>query len=447
MRARLESAIEAALGPGRLTEGEPRDLGGRDLGAPAAWVRPASTAEVAALVRVARETKTPLVAVGRRTSYWRALSLEGAIAVDLEGMASVGAVRDGVVRVEGGASVRAIDDVLRAAGATMVAWPDAYGDTSIGAMVATGFSSGVGMACVQLDDLVAGLTVVLGTGEVITTGAAAALGATPFLRAGLPDPTSLFFASEGALGVVTEVAVRGRPRLHRCRIEARSQGFGPCVALARSLRSPGLYETFRCVHRGGGEVEVDLVAVSPLDREELDRRVEAIGRGLAIARTTIERPDEATIPRFWGEPHEHREHFRHGRFCGLDVNVPWSAAEGAVAALAAIAARARSLPRAEVREVAYFAPGFANVGMHCVLDPATSDAAIDALTGEGAASLAALEMVPYRWGRAWGVLAPKLDGGYAQGMRRLRAALDPDSILNPGVSIFGAITPVARAGT
>ena len=447
----IADEIARAIGADRLVSGPDRgpawdeDLGCNPLGEPAAWARPTTTDEVATIVRIARRTGTSVVPAHRRTAYWRPLSFQGAIVVDVARLDAVGELDPSArtVRCGAGATVRAIDDALRAAGHTLGAWPDAYGDTSIGAMIATGFTSGIGMAIADVTSLVTGLTVVFGTGEITRSGSGEVLGAGGFARTGLPDLSSLLFASEGALGIVTEVVARARPRCHRAQLSFTSTSLVACLAIAEALRQIGLYETFRCVEHNDGPVDVDIVISSPLSREELDLRlthvhrlIRARGRPVGLE-VLVEDPDGDDIPRFCGDADEHWAHLRAGRFCGVDAIVPYAAAARALGAVEPVMARARALPHIDARRALYFAPDFVNLGLHWLLDGDTVQAAADKIVADGVAALSPLPVIPYRWGRVWSALSARLDPGYRSAIQAVKRALDPDAIMNPGVSVFG----------
>ena len=62
-----------------------------------------------------------------------------------------------------------------------------------------------------MSEWIAGLEVILGTGETIRTGAWA-VSDVPFSRAPLPDLTGLFVSWQGATGIVTKMAVQLKPR-------------------------------------------------------------------------------------------------------------------------------------------------------------------------------------------------------------------------------------------
>jgi len=455
----LAERIAALLGEDRLVPIGARGLAADQdvcrapIGAPRAWVRPRSTEEVAALIRLARAESIPVVTAGRRTAYWRPLQFEQAIVLETRALTELHEFdrEHRILWCGAGASVREIDDALRAQGHLLPAHPDAFGGTSIGSMVATGFTSGVGMALADANTLVTGLELVLGTGAIVRTGAAASLGAPAFLRTGLPDPTGLLLAAEGALGVVTRVAVRALARAHRCQLSFRvAAPLAAILPLAEALRVPGLYETFRAVDPGElreqAPIEVDLILRSPLSATELEGRVAWVCERVAslVPAATIptrryERPDEALLPRFWGAAGEAWVRTRKGRFAPVDVNLGYGSIAAAIATGEALLAEHRELPWINRRRALYFAPDFVNFGLHWSLDPARSDdPSALAFIQAGAAALAGLPLIPYRFGRVWAAaLGDRLDPGYHAMMLELQRACDPDGILNPGVSIFG----------
>lgn len=459
----LARRIAALIGEDRLVPIDARGLSPTEdvcraaIGSPRAWVRPRSTDEVASLIRLARAESIPVVAAGHRTAYWRPLRFERAIVLETRALTAI-EPHDrghGSVWCGAGASVREVDDALRLDGHALAAYPDAFGGTSIGSMVATGFTSGIGMAIADANALVTGLEVVLGTGETVRTGAAASLGAPAFLRTGLPDPTGLLLAAEGALGVVTRVAVRSMPRAHRCQLRFLvSAPLGAMLPLADALRVPGLYETFRAVDPGeacepGAQpapLEVDLVVRSPLSEVELEGRVRWVCERIAslLPEATEptqrrERPDQSVIPRFRGAAGEAWARTRKGRFAPVDVNLGYPSVLAAIAAGERLLAEHRDLPWINLRRALYFTPDFVNFGLHWSLDAARSDdASALRFIEAGAVALAGLPLIPYRFGRVWSAaLGDRLDSGYHALMLELQRVCDPDGILNPGVSIFG----------
>ena len=434
-------SVADALGALAAEPGEATDIAGHALGEAVAWTRPHDGAEVSAIVKVAREHATPIAVAGARTAYWRPLSFDGAIVLDVRGLDGVGAVRDGVIEVGGGAALRAVEGALSSAGAELIAHPDAYGESTVGAMVATAFASGVGVGRATVAELVTGLEVVLGTGETIRTGASRVLGGPGFTRLGLPDPTALFFGSEGALGIVTGLTLRAEPARPRLALEWRPEGDGPAMraalALARDLRAGGAWDTLRIelVAEGGPPAaRATLILSAPFGEDELALRakkaramIERAFGGVAIE----ERPDP---PRWWGAPEEHRASIGDGVFRGVDVIVAYAEAGALIEAAGALylpAARAPALR--SLRGALYFAPGWVNLGLHGVW---TEEGEAERFVAEGMTRFARLHAVPYRWGRDWGpLLSEKLDPGYLALMRDLKRRCDPDGVLCPGASV------------
>lgn len=436
-----------------------RDLCRYPTGEALAWVRPRSTKEVSLIVRTGAETGTPVVAVGARTAYWWPLRYEGAIALDTSGLGHIDPGQDSSdpVWVGAGVSVRDLDEHLRLSGRVLPCHPDAYGDTSVAAMVATGFTSGCGVGAADLSSLVAGIKVVLGTGEVLTCGASAALGGSPFLRAGLPDPTELFFASDGALGVVTEVAVRSTPWCPLARLTWQLpgdvDGLGTQARLAGALRSRGLYETLRAVQRWDrGQVatitEADLVLRAPAGSRELDGRIaygsDVVRRVAGVEPVCVQRETPGgseRVTRWAGDPGGAWRELGALQLVGVDVNLPYAAAPDVLEISESILAQAQPLPWLSLRRAMYGGHDHLNLGLHVALEAPGPEPVPGAheLVEWGIERLSALDIVPYRWGRLWGGrLGGKLDPAYLRVLRAMKASCDPAGVLHPGASLWDA---------
>ena len=435
------------------------DVCRHDLGVPVAWARPHSTEEVEAIIRVARDHQVPVVTVGSRTAYWHPLHYQDALVLDLAEFRGVldSNLEAGWVRFAAGTPVREADDWLRARGACLPAHMDGFGDTPIGGMVAVGMNAGMGMGMGNADTLVAGLTVVLGSGEVVSTGAAHALNSPPFVRGGLPDPTGFFLASEGALGVVTEVVVRAAPRVALASLSwetpasARAQSIQGAMALGKALRAPGLFETFRVevvdAARGPEVCAHTLVLRSPLSMAELEGRV-GWARGEiqrhfqtdAIAVMLEEPAGSPIIERWQGAPGDWEFMRDRAQLAGVDVLVPRNGIERAWEIVEGLTEQAAEIPFHSLRRALYLAPDYANIGMHFLFQEQGAvirGSAADAFVQKAVARLAQEAIVPYRWGRHWGALSARLDPGYARLVASFKGVCDPDGLLNPGVSCFG----------
>ncbi len=421
------------------------------LGEPCAWLRPHSSEEVSEIVRFARAHQLAVVPVGQRTAYWNPLRYHGALVVDLARLDFIdgAALPSGSVRCGAGTSVRALDDWLRERGLRLAAYPDAYGGTSVGALVATGMTCGVGMGMATVEELVLGLCVVLGTGECLRTGAANVLGGAPFLRTGLPDPSGLLFASEGTLGVITEVAVRvyrPQPRARlRFETDVSEASLRAVFELAEGLAFPGVYQTFRAVARWDIQADrphqdVYLVLASPFSVEEVQARAAAVEARILEKFpggkcTVTYDPTDSTLA-WWGPPAGQWADLRQGQLVGVDVLVDYASVLSAVEFGDSLLNEARTGPWLSARRAIYFAPHYVNLGLHAMLEP-EQVARGHRLVSSWAERLAQRSVVPYRWGRVWGPsLSEKLDPGYRGVMLDLKQRFDPDGILNPGASLW-----------
>jgi glycolate oxidase len=178
-----------------------------EAGTPLAVVRANDTADVQAVLRWASAHQVPVVPRGRGTSLsGGSTGVEGAITLSTERMTSV--VIDPVQRVAL-AQPGAFNASVKAAAAEHGLWyppdPSSFEICSIGGNAATNAG---GLCCVKYGvttDYVLGMQVVLADGTALRLGG-------PRLKdvAGL-SLTKLFVGSEGTLGVITELTLRLLP--------------------------------------------------------------------------------------------------------------------------------------------------------------------------------------------------------------------------------------------
>ena len=174
-----------------------------DIAAPDAVLFAQSTEDVAAAVRIAAEHGIPVIGYGAGTSLEGHLqAIEGGLCIDLSQMARVIAVSNDDLdcRVEAGVTREALNEYLRDSGLFFPVDPGA--NATLGGMAATRASGTNAVRYGTMRELVLGLTVVTPQGEVIHTGGRARKSASGY------DLTRLYLGSEGTLGLITEVQLR-----------------------------------------------------------------------------------------------------------------------------------------------------------------------------------------------------------------------------------------------
>jgi alkyldihydroxyacetonephosphate synthase len=178
---------------------------------PAAVVRPSSTEEVAAVLRWAHDTRTPVVPFGGGSGVsGGAEAVARSISLDVTRMNRIlGVDRDALtVTAQAGIGGRVLEDDLAAGGLTLGHFPQSIDISTLGGWIAARSAGQKSARYGRLEDMVVALEVVLPGGAVVRTRP------SPASAAG-PDLTRLFIGSEGTLGVVTEatLAVRRAPRV------------------------------------------------------------------------------------------------------------------------------------------------------------------------------------------------------------------------------------------
>jgi len=173
-----------------------------------AVVRPESTEEVAAVVRVCARHRVPVVPRGAGTGLsGGANAVAGCVVLTTEKMNAILEINpaERLAVVQPGV----VNDTLRAAAREQGLWyppdPASAPWSTIGGNVATNAG---GLCCVKYGvtrDYVIALEVVTATGEVLRLGRRTAKGVAGY------DLVGLMVGSEGTLGVITEVTVKLRP--------------------------------------------------------------------------------------------------------------------------------------------------------------------------------------------------------------------------------------------
>jgi len=170
--------------------------------------RPLDAAQVADVVRVANDAHVPVtVAAGRSGVCGGSVPLHGGVVLDLTALDGIVAVdRESLVLdVLAGTFGTRLEEQLRAEyGVTLGHFPQSIDISTVGGWLACRGAGQKSTRYGKIEDMVAGLDVVLADGRVVHTGGAprAAVG---------PDLTQLFVGSEGTLGVITQARLRLHP--------------------------------------------------------------------------------------------------------------------------------------------------------------------------------------------------------------------------------------------
>ena len=183
-------------------------LQGQVLQRAAVVASPTSTDEVAAVLRACHEHRVPVTPAGGRSGVVGAsVPVFGGVLLDLthlQGILAVDAV-SGLVEVWAGTFGPDLEAELRSQhGLTIGHFPQSFDIATVGGWVACRGAGQYSTRYGKIEQMVAGLEVVMADGSVVRTGGhpAGAQG---------PDLTQLFLGSEGTMGVITRVWLKAHP--------------------------------------------------------------------------------------------------------------------------------------------------------------------------------------------------------------------------------------------
>ena len=183
-------------------------LDGTEPGRAAVVARPSAVEEVSAVLALCNDARVPVTpAAGRSGVCGASVPLHGGVLLDLTAMAGIVDVDDRslLLRVRAGTFGDVLEDELRLTyKLTLGHWPQSMNLSTVGGWLACRSAGQFSTRYGKIEDMVVGMEVVLADGGVVRTGGAprAAVG---------PDLNQVFVGSEGTLGVITEATLRVHP--------------------------------------------------------------------------------------------------------------------------------------------------------------------------------------------------------------------------------------------
>jgi alkyldihydroxyacetonephosphate synthase len=226
----LISTLRGALGDKVVTEPEAlaarrhdywvashvRDFVGQPAPSPACVVRPASVADVQAVLKIANETRTAVIPFGLGSGVvGGVVTSPDAILLDMGSMKATRGIDpvNLLASFDAGKNGLEAEQECAAQGLTIGHWPQSIGVSSVGGWIATRASGQFSTAYGNIEDIVHSVEAVLPDGTLVTFGKG------PRSASG-PDLRHLMLGSEGLLGVITGVTFSIRraagARAHSC---------------------------------------------------------------------------------------------------------------------------------------------------------------------------------------------------------------------------------------
>ena len=173
-----------------------------------AVLRPRTTGEISAILRLCHAAGQPVVTEGGKTGLVSgALAGPGEIALSLERMNQIEQIdaRSRTMTVQAGATLQAVHEAAEAQSLVMPLDLGARGSATIGGNIATNAGGNQVIRYGMMREQVLGLEVVLADGTVVSSMNAVLKNNTGY------DLKQLFIGSEGTLGIISRAVLRLRP--------------------------------------------------------------------------------------------------------------------------------------------------------------------------------------------------------------------------------------------
>lgn len=217
--------------------------------------RPTDTTQVAAVLALCNAHRVPVTPAGGRSGVLAAsVPVFGGVLLDMTAMAGIVSVdvESGIVEVLAGTFGPELEDELRAKyGLSVGHFPQSFDIATVGGWVACRGAGQYSTRYGKIEQMVSGLEVVLADGSVVRTGGfpAGAQG---------PDLNQLFIGSEGTLGVITRVWLKAHVLPATEQRAAYSfptfeQGIAACRGVLRRGATPAVLRLYDAIESERGQ--------------------------------------------------------------------------------------------------------------------------------------------------------------------------------------------------
>lgn len=207
------SALTEIAGTEHVLEGKDtaryaHDTTGKYIATPIAVVRPANRDQVCAIVRLANQTKTPIVPVSGNTGLVGGTYADGAILLSLERLNAIHEIRPDarIAIVDAGCVVATLQDALEEHGLIFPLLFGARGSAMIGGALSTNAGGSNVLRYGNTRALCLGLEVVTPQGEVMNLMSQLHKDNSGY------DLKDLFIGAEGTLGIITSAVLKLFPK-------------------------------------------------------------------------------------------------------------------------------------------------------------------------------------------------------------------------------------------
>jgi alkyldihydroxyacetonephosphate synthase len=245
-------------------------LDGQVAGLAAAVARPGSVEEIAAVLRICNQAALPVTAAaGRSGVCGSSVPLYGGVVLDLCDVAGIVSVDDEslTVDVAPGTFGDLFEHELRTTyGLTCGHWPQSVTLSTVGGWLACRGAGQLSTRYGKIEDMVVGMDVVLADGTLIHTGGNAR-------QSSGPDLNQLFIGSEGTLGIIAGARLRVHPAPTHERRKAYGfasfvEGLDACRRMLRRGATPAVLRLYDPVEGNRSYQTGELSVLLVLDEGE-----------------------------------------------------------------------------------------------------------------------------------------------------------------------------------